>query len=93
MTDLIGKVVVVTGASSGIGRATAIEFAREGCNVVLTARRQEALEQAARACREAGGKALPIVADVTEEEDVARLVIRQVPSPQRSSRRTPSRSP
>lgn len=68
-----GKVVVVTGASGGLGRQTAIEFAKLGWKVALGARRPESLEQTARMCREAGGEALVQVADVTSEEQVAAL--------------------
>ncbi len=71
--NLTGKVVVITGASSGIGRAGAIAFARKGCSLVLAARRADALEATAPLCRQAGGRALVVVTDVTKEDDVARL--------------------
>lgn len=67
------QVVVITGASSGVGRASAVEFARHGCRVVLAARRSEGLEETARQCVAAGGEALTLVTDVTREEDVNRL--------------------
>lgn len=70
------QVVVVTGASSGVGRATAVAFARRHCIVVLAARRGDALEQTAMLCREAGGVALPVITDVTLEGDVQRLAHR-----------------
>jgi NADP-dependent 3-hydroxy acid dehydrogenase YdfG len=54
----VDKVVVITGASSGIGKATAIEFARHGAALVLTARRETALEQTADECRRAGSDAM-----------------------------------
>jgi NAD(P)-dependent dehydrogenase (short-subunit alcohol dehydrogenase family) len=62
-----GSVVVVTGASSGIGRATAEAFARKGCAVVLAARREEALEEVADRCeRHRGAQALVVPTDVTD---------------------------
>lgn len=73
METLRGKVVVVTGASSGLGREAAIRFAREGCILVLASRREDALEETAALCRHAGGTALCVPTDVTREEDVKRL--------------------
>jgi len=72
--DLKDKNVVITGASSGIGRATALEMARRGANVVLTARRTERLEDVAAQCRALGVRALAVTADVTRPEDCRRLV-------------------
>ncbi|WP_068691239.1 SDR family oxidoreductase, partial [Thermobifida halotolerans] len=72
------SVVVVTGASSGIGRATARMFAKKGAAVVLAARRGEALEAAAEECRAAGAEALPVVTDVTDYESVRELARRTV---------------
>jgi NADP-dependent 3-hydroxy acid dehydrogenase YdfG len=54
---LDGAVVVITGASSGIGRATGLAFAERGSRVVLAARRAGALEELARDCQAAGGQA------------------------------------
>jgi NAD(P)-dependent dehydrogenase (short-subunit alcohol dehydrogenase family) len=68
-----GKVVVVTGASSGLGQATAIQFVAAGNPVVVAARRAEALATTVAACERAGGIALPFVTDVTSEEQVHRL--------------------
>ena len=67
------KVVVMTGASSGLGREAAIRFANKGCRVVVAARRQDSLEETAQMCRAAGGSAVAAVTDVTVEEEVARL--------------------
>jgi NAD(P)-dependent dehydrogenase (short-subunit alcohol dehydrogenase family) len=66
-----GQTVLVTGASSGIGRATALAFAAAGANVVLVARRTTALSKVATQARAAGGVALAIAADVTDPVAVA----------------------
>ena len=71
--DLRGKNAVITGASSGIGRATALEMARRGANVVLAARRGEMLENVAAECRALGVRATPVATDVTKPEECARL--------------------
>ena len=71
---LQGKNVLITGASSGIGRAAALEFARRGANLVIGARRAELLEEVARLCRERGVKCTTIVADVSRRDDCKRLI-------------------
>ncbi|MDD4253895.1 MAG: glucose 1-dehydrogenase [Methanofollis sp.] len=68
------RVALVTGGSSGIGRATAAAFAAEGARVVIGSRHQETGEQAAAMVRDAGGEALWIRADVSRDEDVESLV-------------------
>jgi 3-oxoacyl-[acyl-carrier protein] reductase len=67
------KVVLVTGASKGIGKAIAAAFAAEGSRVVLNARNQQELEQAAQEIRQSGGSALALAADVTSASEVQRL--------------------
>ena len=66
------SVVVVTGASAGVGRATAIAFAMRGCRVVLISRDEAALERARRELEAAGGEGLVIVADVADAEALNR---------------------
>lgn len=68
------RVVVITGASSGIGAATAVELARRGCTLVLGARRADKLDAIAAKCRELGAKAEVVVCDVAKREDVERLI-------------------
>lgn len=63
-----GSVALVAGASRGIGRAIAVTLAREGCRVVLSARGQEALDEAVAEIRSAGGEAVGVVADLTSSE-------------------------
>lgn len=69
-----GKVALVTGGTTGIGRATAIAFAREGANVIVSGRREDEGEQTVALAREAGGQARFVRADVSKPEDVERLV-------------------
>ena len=73
---LTGEVAIVTGASSGIGAATARELARRGATVVLAARRAGLLEAQARSIREAGGEAIAIPADLADACDVSMLAER-----------------
>ena len=69
-----GKVALVTGASSGIGEATAKALARQGARVVLAARREKELERVAGEIENAGGTALAVRTDVLVEDDVATAV-------------------
>jgi short-subunit dehydrogenase len=73
LKPLSEQVVVLTGASSGIGRATAIELGRRGASVVLAARNEEALRAAARELEAAGGRAHVVVTDVADSAQVFRL--------------------
>ncbi len=74
MSDIAGKVVVITGASSGMGEAAARHLAAKGASVVLGARRADRIEAVAADIVAAGGKAVAIVTDVTSLVDATRLV-------------------
>ena len=71
--QLRGAVVVVTGASAGIGRATALELARQGAHVVLAARREDRLKMLAEEIDRLGGQTLSIGCDVADRSQVERL--------------------
>ncbi len=72
--DLEGKVGVVTGASSGIGRATAVLMGRYGATVVLAARRKMETEECAAEVEKAGGRALVVPTDVTRPQQIEALI-------------------
>jgi short-subunit dehydrogenase len=68
------RIIAVTGASAGIGRAVAVRLGRDGASVSICARRRERLSQVAAEIEAAGGHALPFTGDVTSEDDMASLV-------------------
>jgi NADP-dependent 3-hydroxy acid dehydrogenase YdfG len=76
MAKLDGKVVVITGASSGIGEATAEALAGEGATIVVAARREERLSDLVEKLNGDGGKALAVECDVTDEEQAHALIQR-----------------
>jgi NADP-dependent 3-hydroxy acid dehydrogenase YdfG len=73
-TNIDGKIVVITGASSGLGEATARHLCEQGASVALGARRADRLQSLARELNERGGRALAIETDVTRCDQVKRLV-------------------
>jgi NADP-dependent 3-hydroxy acid dehydrogenase YdfG len=75
---LEGTVALVTGASSGIGAATAVALAEQGAAVALAARRRDRLEELAAGIRDQGGTALVLECDVTQEQQAADAVARTV---------------
>ncbi len=68
-----GKVFIITGASSGIGKALAIEAAKQGADVVLAARNEERLKQVAESCKSFGSDAIFVKTDVTQKQDCENL--------------------
>ena len=78
MPRFTDKVVLVTGGTTGIGRATAAAFAREGAKVVISGRREKEGQEAARAIRAEGGEIHFVQADVSREDDVKRMVAETV---------------
>jgi 3-oxoacyl-[acyl-carrier protein] reductase len=73
--DLSGKAAIVTGSSSGVGRATALRLARRGCDVVINySRKREAAERVAEEVRGLGARAVVMQADVAQDADCKQLV-------------------
>ena len=77
---LVGRVALVTGASSGIGRASALELARRGAKVVVSARRRAEIDSLAAQIRQEGLEATAVVADINVEKDVIGLVAKTIAS-------------
>lgn len=78
MFDLTGKVALVTGASSGIGRASALALAKQGATVVVAARRTDRLQELAKEIVVLGRESLPVMMDVTKKETIAAAVAKTV---------------
>ena len=76
--EVADSVIVITGASTGIGRASALAFARAGAIVVVASRREEVLRTLAESCRNLGGRAIAIAADVTDEQAIQELTHRVI---------------
>jgi NADP-dependent 3-hydroxy acid dehydrogenase YdfG len=74
MAELSGKVAVITGASSGIGEATALHLSKQGAKVALLARRKERLDKLVQDIEKAGGEAMAIEADVTDKEQCGKAI-------------------
>jgi NADP-dependent 3-hydroxy acid dehydrogenase YdfG len=74
MAKLNGKVAVITGASSGIGEATAQALAAEGASIVVAARREDRLDELVEQIEGDGSKALAVACDVTDEEQAHQLI-------------------
>lgn len=80
MKTFTNKVALVTGGTSGIGRATALAFAKEGAAVVVTGRREQEGAESVALIKEAGGQGLFVRGDVTSEQDVETMVARTLES-------------
>ena len=78
MTDVHGQVVWITGATAGMGRAMALEFARRGADVALSGRREDRLAEVAREVEALGRRALAVPCDVRREDEVAAAVAKVV---------------
>jgi NAD(P)-dependent dehydrogenase (short-subunit alcohol dehydrogenase family) len=76
--ELKGKTAIVTGAGRGIGEGIALVLAREGANVVLTARKMDEIASVAKRIESQGGKALPFTADVSKKADVQAMALATV---------------
>jgi NAD(P)-dependent dehydrogenase (short-subunit alcohol dehydrogenase family) len=72
--ELSGKTALITGGGTGIGRGVALALSEEGCNVVVCGRRKEPLEEVLGVVQARGGRGLALVADVSQEDDVEKMV-------------------
>ncbi|MGN0455186.1 MAG: SDR family NAD(P)-dependent oxidoreductase [Ruminococcus sp.] len=78
MGNLSGKTAVITGGNSGVGAATAMLFAREGANVVISARRQSALDQVAEKIKAEGGNVITVSTDISKDDQCRALMQKAV---------------
>ncbi len=76
--NIANSIAVITGASTGIGRATALKFAQQGATVVVSGRREQVLQRLAEYCEKLGGRALAIPANVTDQEAIKSLARRGI---------------
>lgn len=74
MCNLKGKTAVITGGNSGVGAATAMLFAKEGANIVISARRQAALDEVAEKITAEGGNVITVSTDISKDEDCKALM-------------------
>jgi len=76
MSEIAGRVVLITGGNAGIGRATAIEFAKQRAKVVVGGRREREGEEVVAGIKASGGEAIFVRADVSKERDVKAMIER-----------------
>ena len=74
MSQFVGKVALITGGNAGIGRATAIEFAKQGAKVVVSGRREKEGHEVVAEIKALGGEAIFVKTDVSKESDVKAMI-------------------